>query len=177
MKYLIAEPLKRLAWVAGTKVYLDMDGVICDFEKAVKDLGPGLAAGLSKDANPEDKETMWKTIDKAGADFWANMEWTEDGKKIWELVKDLNPVLLSSPGKIRFAPAGKENWVKKNIPGTPLFLETDKYQYAQGVENEGAILIDDTQENISTWEKAGGKGILHETVEKTEAELKKLILP
>jgi len=176
MKHSIAQKLRAIAVTVGKpKVYVDMDGCLTDFERAVKDLGPGPAKGLPMDAGPADKQVMWTAIDKAGPDFWAKMKWKKDGKKLWNLVKGLDPVLLSSPGKERFAPAGKEIWVSENIPGTPLFLETDKYQYAQGVENEGAILIDDMQDNISSWNEAGGKGILHEDFEKTKEELEKLL--
>lgn len=172
----IASVLKSIATaIDPPKVYVDMDGVLCDFEKAVKELGPGPVKGLPLDAEPKDKEVMWKAIDDAGADFWGNMSWKKDGKKVWNLVKNLNPVLLSSPGNQRYSPAGKQNWASKNLPGVPLFLETDKFQYAQGVENAGAILIDDMEDNISAWNGVGGKGILHKDFETTKEELKKLL--
>lgn len=168
----IAQIIKKIAdTIKQPKVYLDIDGCLTDFTRAVEDLGPGPAAGLPKDAKQEQKQVMWEAIDKAGPDFWAKMKWTKEGKKVWNLVKDLNPVLLSSPGKMRFAPAGKEIWVKENLPGVSLFLDTDKYQYAE----DDSILIDDTKENISSWRELGGKGILHENFENTKEELKKLL--
>jgi len=166
---------QRLRVVALTqvkpKVYVDMDGTICDFSRAVKELGPGPAEGLPKDSTQEQKQLMWDEIDKVGPDFWSKMKWLPDGKKLWALVKDYNPVLLSNPGKFRFAKAGKEIWVSENLPGVSLFLDMDKSQYAE----DGSILIDDDQENISSFREYGGEGILHENYEKTKEELEKLL--
>ena len=116
---------------------------------------------------------MYDAIEKAGVNFWAEMEWLPEGKKLWDLVKDLNPVLLSSPGKFRFAPGGKQEWVQKNLPGISLFLDEDKYQYAESVNT--TILIDDNKENISNWKEAGGIGILHENYAKTKTELQRVL--
>ena len=146
-----------------------MDGVLTDFDKAATDIGGG--AGLLDDAPQRDKQDMWDRIEKAGEGFWANMPWMSGGKDLWKLIKIFNPILLTSPGKFKYAESGKLAWIKKNIPGTPVFFEDDKGFYAE----RDAILIDDRLSNISQWLEDGGIGILHENLHKTEVTLLKLL--
>lgn len=153
------------------KVYVDMDGVLTDFDKAVRAIGG--ERGLPDDASKEDTDQMFKRIDEAGPEFWSGMDWMPGAKKLWEKIRLFNPVLLSSPGDLRYAKRGKQDWVNKNIPGVTLYLDKDKYQWAE----RDAVLIDDSAKNIGAWRQAGGIGILHENPEKTEIELLSLLSP
>lgn len=147
-----------------------MDGVLTDFDKAVTAISG--AEGLSDEATEEDKNEMYRKIEQAGEKFWADMEWKEDGPALWKVVHKFKPVLLSSPGYFRDAPSGKKRWVKKHLPGVPLFIEKDKYIYAE----PEALLIDDSKDNIEAWEEAGGIGILHRSVPQTERNLIEIAL-
>lgn len=151
------------------KLYIDMDGVITAFGEAVKDIGG--EAGLGDDASEEDKLAMYKKINEAGEAFWSKMKWAEEGKKIWKFFSKYKPILLSSPGDFFGAASGKEMWVKNNIPGTLLYLEQDKFLYAE----RDAILIDDMAKNIEAWEEAGGLGILYKNFEDTKDKFNELV--
>ena len=155
------------------KIYLDMDGVLVNFDQGVTNLGEEFAKGLSDDALPIDKQKMYDAIEKAGAAFWANLKWTSDGKDLWDLIKRFNPVLLSSPGKFSFAPSGKNTWVQNNLPGIPLYFSDNKSDYVDPYEL--SILIDDSKNNIGGWEGVGGEGILHTTAADTERKLLELL--
>lgn len=158
--------------VNEAKVYVDMDGVICDFTGAVRKLGPIPEQGLAEDATQEQKQAMYDAIEEAGESFWAGMKWTENGKKLWKMLKSYKPVLLSSPGKFLYAPAAKKKWIDKHIPGVTLFLEEDKWIFVES----NAILIDDKESNIRDWNEAGGLGILYENdPEATKEELEKIM--
>jgi hypothetical protein len=171
MKSTIADYLRKLT--ATPKIYVDMDGVLTDFKQAVTNLG--VAEGLKKDAPKEDKDAMYGAITDAGTNFWTNMYWCQGAKEMWDYLKQFNPTILSSPGtEGKFkenAMSGKKSWVNNNIPGTPLFLEEDKYQYA----DRDAILIDDMPKNIDAWISHGGIGILHEDPPTTLIKLKRLL--
>jgi hypothetical protein len=164
-----SHPINRYS--STPKIYLDLDGVICDFKSSVRALGDIPALGLDDKAMEEQKDVMYKAIDKAGESFWSEMSWTEDGQELWESLKEYHPTLLSSPGQFRDAPAGKQAWVNQNIPGTPLIVDSDKWQYAE----RRAILIDDTQNNVGAWEEADGVGILHTDAVSTIQKLNNLI--
>lgn len=153
------------------KIYCDIDEVLTDFDKAVKKLGRKAAEGLSENATEEQKNLMYKKIDLAGREFWSNMEWLEDGRKLWSKIKKYHPVLLSSPGEFKYASAGKQDWVNKNLPGVTLYIDSLKYKYAE----RDAILIDDMEKNISMWKEAGGLGIIYKDPETTIEELKQHI--
>lgn len=151
------------------KIYVDMDGVLTNFEDAARDLGQG--QGLRPDATEEEKNQMYRAIDEAGASFWANMKWTQDGKKLWNALRKLNPVLLSSPAQFRGAPSGKLTWVNREIPGTSLFLENQKSSYA----DRDSVLIDDMLKNVLGWRECGGVGIHHKDTDTTLAELRDIL--
>lgn len=155
------------------KLFLDMDGCLTDFDKAVGKLGPEAAKGLGDDAPEPAKLAMYEAIEKAGESFWSGMEWKSDGKELWEIVRRFNPVLLSSPGQFTGAPSGKIQWVKDNIPGTTLFLSDNKGEYVDRYEQ--SVLIDDRKKNIGAWEEMGGEGILHTSTPHTERKFLELL--
>jgi len=155
------------------KIFLDMDGVICDWDQGVKDLGPEPAKGLAEDATEADKQVMYKAINKAGESFWADLKWTKDGKDLWKVVEKFNPVLLSSPGQFEGAASGKQTWVKNNLPGTSLYLSDSKSEYIDPYEL--SVLIDDNKNNIGAWEESGGEGILHTSTPETERKFLELL--
>ena len=155
------------------KLYVDLDQVLVDWDGAVKKL---TGEDLGWD-DPEDKKNrIYKAIDDAGPNFWSEMKWLSDekgGRKLWKIMKPFNPVLLSSPGKFRYAEQGKKEWVKSHTPGTTLFLTPDKYEFAE----RDAVLIDDNEDNIRAWRDAGGIGILHKDTDSTEVALLSLLSP
>jgi hypothetical protein len=155
------------------KLFLDLDGCLTNFDKAVEKLGPEAAKGLPDDAPESDKQVMYDAIEKAGESFWADMEWNPGGKELWEIVRRFNPVLLSSPGKFSAAPSGKAMWIKNNIPGTTLFVTQNKPEYVDPYEL--SVLIDDMKKNIGAWEEAGGEGILHTSTPETERKFLELL--
>lgn len=152
-------------------VFIDMDQVLTDFNAAALSLDSSLSGALAENAPQEQRERLYAAIEAAGIDFWANMAWTPEGQRLWDSLKAYNPVLLSSPGEFRYAEAGKQKWVSDNLPGTTLFLDTEKFRYA----GRDRILIDDMRENIDAWIKAGGIGILHRDVNQTLKEFNAMV--
>jgi phosphoglycolate phosphatase-like HAD superfamily hydrolase len=156
-------------------IYIDMDGVLCDFIKsASKATGKPL-----KDFTDwmKIREFAWKKVSEKGVDFWSNLDWTPDGKKLWNYIQKYNPNILSahpvkSPNK-EYALKGKPIWIKNNLQGVDkiyLVKGIDKQKYA----NSTSILIDDAERNIKQWESKGGIGILHKNTEDTIKQLKEL---
>ena len=153
------------------KIYIDMDGVLTDWNGGVALLGPDAVLGIDDTATEEQKIIMYKLIDRAGEGFWKNLNWASGGQELFNFLKPWKPVLLSSPGEFLYAEAGKTQWVKDHIPGTTLLLEPDKYRYAE----RDAILIDDMISNIEGWQKQGGIGILHEDTNTTIEKVMELL--
>lgn len=146
-----------------------MDGVLVDFIKGYYELtGRDITGQYHTDKN------FWQPIDKAGVDFWVKLEWTPDGKALWDYIKKYSPELLSSPSRENASRVGKATWVERELPGVHLILRSaDK---KQEFATPNAILIDDRDTNIKQWADAGGIAIQHTSTEDTINQLKQLNL-
>jgi predicted kinase len=151
------------------KVYCDMDGVIVDFEHGYDRLTGRKAPGVD---STYDKNDFWAAITKAGKDFWANLEWMEDGQQLWNYIKQYNPTLLTAPSREESSRIGKQEWIDKNLPGTPVVFKQAKDK--KDLAEPNAILIDDRKDNIQQWIDAGGIGIRHTSTTSTIKQLQKL---
>jgi len=151
-------------------IYVDMDGVLTDFDKAAID-----TVGDTPDAFIErvSKHQFWKHIDNAGVGFWENMEWMVDGKVLWNFVSPFDPTILTSPSMKKESEVGKTKWIKRNLKTPPVIFSRDKSREVKNGKFD--ILIDDRQDKIQKWEAAGGTGILHRNADDTIKQLKKVI--
>ena len=158
------------------KIYLDMDGVLADFDKQY-----GLLFGV----RPIDTENRTKH-------FWSHWDEFVTGKNFTKLelmpgaetlmkACDLLKVpveILTSTGNEKYyndIAAQKTEWLKAhNITYKPNFVAggTKKAQYA----DPWNILIDDTPKVVDAYVKAGGTAILHKDVDTTVKQLLKLYL-
>lgn len=130
---------------SGYTLYLDMDGVLTDF------IGRYVEYGGDRFVENEGVKLDWSLTNTI--DFWSKMEWTKNGKYLWNSVKRLDPIILSSPGFSEFAKKGKPLWVSENLgPSTKLILDTDKTKYA----TSKSILVDDMNKNLVPWKESGG---------------------
>jgi hypothetical protein len=150
------------------KIYCDMDGVLCDFDKRFKDLNPEHLTPSEYIAKYSTNK-FWNLIDSYKEKFWSEMQWMSDGKQLWDYIKKYNPSLLSAPSKKASSRFGKRLWVDKNLPGTKLILASAEKK--QNYSKKDHILIDDREDNISQWVSQGGIGILHKNTADTIKQL------
>jgi len=151
-------------------IYCDMDGVLVNFDKAVKNLGHGSIGELEK-SNPG---LVWKLIAKAGVKFWSDAEWMPDGRELWDSIKNYHPSILSAPIKAESSRIGKKIWVEKNLGSNVTLIlaaSKDKHKYA----TPESILIDDRLSNINDWKKAGGIAIHHINTKTTLQKLRNIL--
>jgi len=145
--------------------YVDLDGVLADFEGDFRKkfgTGPG----------DLDDDVMWKLI-ASDKTFWRNMTPTKDFLKLWNWLKDEEPVILSSTANQPGAEEGKKLWVKKYLGDVRLITVhsgKEKAIYA----SPWTILIDDWEENIRDWRASNGIGILHNSADNTIKQLEQL---
>jgi phosphoglycolate phosphatase-like HAD superfamily hydrolase len=148
-----------------------MDGVLVDFEKGYYDL-----TGNHTKQFPKGDGTFWKPLEEAGAAFWANLPWMPDGPQLWRYIKRYKPNILSSPSQDPASRVGKEAWCKMHINNQYKKLYLYSRAYKQMFAGENKILIDDMEQTINEWNKAGGIGIHHTSATNTIAQLKELKL-
>ena len=143
-----------------TKIYLDMDGVIADFDKRYKE--------LYKIA-PRDADT-YKTFDKFFTMFIADREFAKldlmpDALTLINYLRSLpipTEILSSTSSEKRDAEIREQkiDWLKKHNIEFPVNLVPGK-RLKRTYARPDYLLIDDTSQNIDQWRTDGGIGILH----------------
>lgn len=153
-----------------------MDGVIVDWESAFKKLSNGISS-KSYELN-HGKDERHKLTYENSPNFYINMDWTDDGKELFNYLKNLNTEILShsegvTPNDTR-SRDGKLIWLKNNFvklkPNLVLNRE-DKSSFAR----PNAILIDDREDNVTEFINAGGKAILHKNAADTISKLEVIL--
>jgi len=152
------------------KIYVDMDGVLTDFEKAFMDLGYENPREYSK---KKGEPALWKTINKETDHYWLNMDWMPDGKKLWNFLKDYDVELLTTPANsVKNCKEDKKAWARREIGDIKVNFSNKKEDF---IKNKNTILIDDRDKNINAWKESGGTGILHKSADQTIKELKEIL--
>jgi PAS domain-containing protein len=150
-------------------IYLDMDGVLTDFEAAFVKIDGRPETEIEKQGDP----AFWAHVKQGGLEFWSKMPWMKDGKQLWQYVRKHNVEILSAPARaLPESNKGKEIWVRRELGNIKMTLirANQKQKFASPT----AILIDDNKKNIDRWNAAGGVGIWHVSANKTIKQLKDL---
>lgn len=145
------------------KIFLDLDGVIVDWDRGVIEWF-GLNAthddithwGSMYELSGMTEHDFWE--DLATPLFWENLMFTPIAFDLLKLLTIWKPCLLTSPA---MKTAGwRQNWIQKNLPS---YFHSKRYLIGPGKQycaSPDAILIDDYEENIKLFESWGGRGLL-----------------
>ena len=143
-----------------TKIYLDMDGVIADFNKRYKELYK---------IEPKEADT-YKTFDKFFTMFiaerqFATLNLMPDAMELINYLRSLKvttEILSSTSSEKRDAEIREQKieWLKNHNIEFPVNLVPGK-RFKRDFSNSNSLLIDDTSQNIDQWRVEGGIGILH----------------
>ena len=150
------------------KIFCDLDGVLVDFDAGVKKI-------LKKSPDQLPEGLMWAVIKKT-PDFYNKLDWTQDGKELWNFIKDFQGIQLLTgvPRGFKEAVNQKKSWCRRelgHIYNVICCSTKDKPLYA----TKGAILIDDRLKIADEWISKGGIFIYHTSAENTISELQKYI--
>jgi len=143
-----------------TKIYLDMDGVIADFDKRYKELYK------MEPKEAEDKKEFYKFFDNfITTKQFATLDLLPDAVPLLNYLSKLNiptEILSSTSSEKRDADirAQKLMWLQTHNIGFKVNLVPGK-RLKKDFSNANSILIDDTPVNIDQWRREGGVGILH----------------
>jgi predicted nucleotidyltransferase len=153
-----------------------MDGVLVDWNAEFEKISGGYDIDSFEDKYSR-KERLKLTHDNSPS-YYADMDWMNDGRLLYDYVKDLDSEILSHSegfdGDNSKTKEGKLTWLKKhNVTLKPnlVFNREDKSKFA----NSNSILIDDREDNVNEFIKAGGKAILHKNSIDTINKLKSII--
>ncbi len=141
------------------KCFLDMDGVLADFDRQAGDL---------KKIN--DRWAFWEEVAKH-KDFWLEMPLMPKALELFSfLCKHFEVIILSKvPTKAckeyqNQVAQDKEAWIRKYISKDIKVITANdkKGPYLTCCED---ILVDDRECNIQNWQEHGGIGILYQNYE------------
>jgi len=159
-------------------IYCDMDQVLANFlggaEKVLGKAYTDKSYWMRDDTG--DKK---KLLQKEAPNFFKNLEWMSDGKKLWNYIQSHEPRILSAfPSWHKNAKRDKSSWVNRHLGVSSdkvhLVKRPEKRRYAVSKKGQPNILIDDHPKNIKEWQAAGGIGILHRSADTTIKKLKKM---
>ena len=163
------------------KIYFDMDGVLADFERGVKEIcGLIPPSHNAKHHKPGEDDEMWEAI-KACPHFYDYLELMPGAKEMFDAVYekygDKCEILTGIPKphrEIVNAADDKKIWTKRMLSDdviVNIVFREEKPRYCTG---EGCILIDDMERNIKEWNEMGRTGIVNVSSEDTMNRLKEL---
>lgn len=158
-------------------LYLDMDGVQCDFFTAWaqwhnKKFNMDHVERYKDIGSKEQREQSISELNNEGPEFieqfFATLEPLPNFTVLYNWLNDNNIpyTILSAPlrGNNKASIAGKIKWLEKyhlgyNKYGTPIFRgDKERMATKNGTNN---ILVDDHKKNIEAWNNAGGIGVLY----------------
>ena len=161
------------------KIYLDMDGVVADFEQRFRDLS---GMGPRDFEAKYGKNAFWDFIDEGDnkIKFWVGIPPMEGASQLVNYVSKHDYVMLTAPSIKKQSRLGKALWIRNHtgdiFPSKPtvIFKAAKEKHKVKPSLTEKDILIDDKASTIDNWNAAGGTGILYTSANQAISELKKL---
>lgn len=154
------------------KVYLDMDGVIADFDEGVRKL-------TGKGPKEQSQRDMWKAIrgtptGVSESKFWEQLPPIKNYKNLIRFLEQNfeHVLVLSSPGNGGQATIeGKQDWLTNHEVPFHAIFRRNKEVYAE----PNSLLIDDWSKNIEKWKQAGGQTVHYSSYKQAKQQLEELL--
>ena len=161
-------------------IYLDMDGVLADFDKGVNEMCGMLATSQNQRYDRQHDDRMWEAIRLVGH-FYDKLEPMPGAKEMFDIIYgkygDQCEILTGIPKPFRrIDTAGEDKiaWTRRMLSETVkinIVYRKEKMDHCQGPQD---VLIDDRADTIREWESKGGVGILHKSAGETLARLREM---
>lgn len=154
-----------------TRFFIDLDGVMADFDKAFIEQFGVDNRELADDA-------MWEKINSAD-DFFYNLPVCEGASEFLSWIsgsffdRDIHFLTACPPSQYENVARQKKAWVRDRLDSELLVIPTSGGKAkAQFVQNHGDVLIDDFVRNTNAWTEAGGLAVLHKNFHTTKEILR-----
>lgn len=149
------------------RVYLDLDGVMADFDAHFP-----AVFGLNHRTMADD--AMWRAIN-AHPSYFRDMPPCSGAVEFFREIAHLDPIVLTACPRTNYANAAtqKRAWVYEHLGShvtvLPVMGGRNKPLFMHA---PGDILIDDFERNTDAWTEAGGISILHRGFDDTRRHLR-----
>ena len=141
----------------GTTLFIDLDGVMADFDRAF----PELFGVNHKELLDDD---MWAYINNHGS-FFRDLPLIPGARQFFDTVRALNPIILTACPKTNYAGVAKQKreWVHEHLcPHTLVLPVMGSHNKPLFMHKPNDILVDDYGKNIEAWDEAGGRAVKFE---------------
>ena len=156
------------------RIFLDMDGVLADFNTGVETLTGTPFPNTLQGHNDYDERKEELTNKR----LFRHLPIMEDMHDLVGYVRHtgLPWEILTAAGTVNreLVVWDKQEWIKEHVSPTVVVTCTMTGSQKGMFAIEGSVLVDDRQKNLDAWEKYGGIGILHTSAEDTINQLKEL---
>ncbi|HTI87021.1 MAG TPA: hypothetical protein VL966_10490 [Alphaproteobacteria bacterium] len=147
------------------KLFIDLDGVLADFDRGVERV---------TGKRPEQLKVaeMWRALARE-PQFFDTLDYMHDAELLWLFCKPYHPTILTGLPLGSWAPEQKRRWVARMLGGdVPVItcMSRDKPRYS----GPGHVLVDDREKVRAGWEEKGGIFVHHASAERSIAELRRL---
>lgn len=150
-------------------VFVDMDGVLADFDQGYEDR---FGVRACKEADNVD----WALVRKTDG-FYRDLPPMPDFDDLWRgLLVRCSPIILTgAPLSVAGAADNKRAWVDRHIgPSQPMIACRSKDKSLH-IRKPGDILIDDWEKYRPIWLKRGGRWITHVSADKSLRHLDEML--
>lgn len=149
-------------------LFCDLDGVLADFDRGVKEITGKFPREFRQIGD------MWRQLTpKNTSDFYYKLHFMSDGPELWNAIKHLNPTILTGLPMGKWAHGQKVRWVGERLGWqVPIItgMTSDKPLHAK----PGDFLIDDRPKIKPAWEQKGATFITHTDTASTLVALRDL---
>lgn len=149
----------------NTQVFVDMDGVLADFDSHHHRVFGRLPDRVADNVD-------WSHVNNHDG-FFLGIDPMPDMLELWAFVQRLTPkpkILTGVPSSVAIAPENKRAWVRKHIGDSVEVIccrSKEKSLHAK----PGDILIDDWEKYRHIWVGKGGRWITHTSAESSINQL------
>jgi len=139
-------------------LFLDLDGVLADFDKAAMSLMDGIKPETFEETRGT--KEFWKRIGRE-PDFFRNLPMMPDAMVLYNATKHLRPTILTGiPSNMDAYANQKIEWVRKHFgPFQRVICCPSKKKSAFCIP--GDVIVDDRTKYMHHWEEAQGRFIVH----------------
>lgn len=162
------------------RVYFDMDGVLADFNRGVRELCH-MEPPEQGNRTEEQDTAMWDAIRQV-PHFYGQLEpipgSVEMVREVYDAIGDRCEILTGIPRprkNIAHSAEDKVAWIRRLVSEDIVVntvLRKEKVEFCTGPQD---ILVDDYGKNIKEWTAVGGTGILFHDTAQALAEVRRLM--
>lgn len=150
------------------RLFLDLDGVLADFDRGAEQVLGMPAAAFEKRYGIKE---FWKRLARA-PEFYARLPEMADGRELFDAVSHIGPTILTGLPLGKWAAPQKVAWCEEHFPRVPVItcMARDKHRFM----DPGDVLVDDREKHRADYERHGVVFVHHKDARTSIAELKDL---